>query len=297
MFFDALDKVPRGLCVCVFDGADRIQHAFWRDMDQRHPARRSAPINGRRNAIEDLYRRMDDLVGRTVARCSRHDTVLFIVSDHGFTSFRRGVDLNRWLEENGYLKVLEGRRSEKHLAGIDWSGTRAFAVGLAGVFLNVRGRYSQGIVDPHGEARRLREEIAERLARLVDPECGASAVRNVYHAAKVYTGPYKDAAPDLIVGYEHGYRASWETAIGRTTESVFHDNTRAWSGDHCVDPSLVPGVLFCNRPVQTDRPRLMDIGPTVLDLFGVAVPAYMDGKPLAVADGAEGNAKGEEGAA
>lgn len=289
MFFDALDKVKRGLCVCVFDGTDRIQHTFWRDIDEDHPARPPEDQLNGRNVIEDLYRRMDDLVGRTLAKCRHKDTVLMIVSDHGFNTFRRGVDLNRWLEENGYLKVKEGRDGEKHLAGVDWSETRAFAVGLAGIFVNLKGKYSQGIVNPGDEADRLREEIAGRLAELVDPESGAGAVKRVYHAARVYSGPYKDAAPDLIVGYERGYRASWETVIGQTTDCVFHSNTKAWSGDHCIDPSLVPGVLFCNRPVETESPRLMDIGPTVLDLFGAAIPRYMDGKPLEVLDKANGD--------
>jgi predicted AlkP superfamily phosphohydrolase/phosphomutase len=288
MFFDALDKVRRGLCVCVFDGTDRIQHTFWRDIDEHHPAHPSEARRDHRRVIEDLYRRMDELVGRIVAKCQPPDTVLMIVSDHGFSTFRRGVDLNRWLEENGYLKVKDGRRDEKYLAGIDWAETRAFAVGLAGVFLNLKGKYSQGIVEPDGEAARLREEIAERLAELVDPESGASAVKQVYHASRVYCGPYKDAAPDLIVGYQRGYRASWETAIGRTTQEVFHSNTKPWSGDHCIDPSLVPGVLFCSRPVETNHPRLMDIGPTVLEMFGVAVPPYMDGRPLEVGDAAGG---------
>ncbi len=289
MFFDALDKVKRGLCVCVFDGTDRLQHTFWRDIDQQHPARREEEDSKHRHVIEDLYRRMDDLVGKTVAQCPPEDTMLMIISDHGFSSFRQGVDLNRWLEENGYLKIQEGRRDEKHLTGIDWSGTRAFAVGLAGIFINTKGKYAQGIVDPDGEANQLCQEIAERLAKLVDPQCGASAVSRIYHASKIYQGPYKDAAPDLIVGYQRGYRVSWETAIGRTTEEIFHPNTKAWSGDHCIDPVLVPGVLFCNYPVETESPRLMDIGPTVLDMFGVAVPRHMDGKPLDVIDAADGD--------
>ncbi|MFI5461106.1 MAG: alkaline phosphatase family protein, partial [Isosphaerales bacterium] len=284
MFFDALDKVPRGLCVCVFDGTDRLQHTFWRDIDERHPARPDQAVLDRRNVIEDLYRRMDDLVGRTVAKCRRPNDLLMVISDHGFGPFRRGVDLNRWLEENGYLTLRDGQRDLEHLAGVDWSGTRAFAIGLAGIFLNVQDKYSLGIVDPAGEAGRLREEIAQRLTALVDPESGASAVKRVYIASKVYRGPYKDNGPDLIVGYQRGYRVAWETAIGRTTEDVFHSNKKAWSGDHCVDPSLVPGILFCNRPVENENPRLMDIGPTVLNMFGVAVPEYMDGKALVVGD-------------
>jgi predicted AlkP superfamily phosphohydrolase/phosphomutase len=280
MFFDALDKVPRGLCVCVFDGTDRLQHTFWRDIDDKHPARRTELIPSR-NVIEDLYRRMDDLVGRTMARC-RRDTLLMVISDHGFGPFQRGIDLNRWLEENGYLKLDDARRNEEYLAGVDWSQTRAFAIGLAGIFINVKGKFDQGIVEAEGVADRLREEIAQRLTGLVDPETGTSAVKRVYIASRIYRGPYKDNGPDLIVGYQRGYRVSWETAIGRATTEVFHSNHKPWSGDHCVDPTLVPGVLFSNRPVTTDNPRLMDIGPTVLDMFGVAVPDYMDGKALRV---------------
>jgi predicted AlkP superfamily phosphohydrolase/phosphomutase len=285
MFFDGLDKVQRGLCVCVFDGTDRMQHMFWRYLDETHPARPKEVPAERGRIIEDLYRRMDDLVGRTMARCNGSDSMLMVISDHGFNTFRRGIDLNRWLEENGYLKVDNNRRLEEHLGGVDWSQTRAFAVGLTGIFLNIKDKYAQGIVAPGEEADRLREEIAQRLAPLLDPETGTRAIKRVYQAPKVYRGPYKDQAPDLIVGYERGYRVSWEAAIGRTTTEIFHDNVKAWSGDHCVDPSVVPGVLFCNRPIETENPRLLDIGPTVLDLFGIGVPDYMDGKALAVGNG------------
>ena len=284
MFFDALDKVKHGLCVCVFDGTDRLQHTFWRDIDKDHPALRERPTPAGRNVISELYQRMDALVGRTLAKCKGKDTVLTVISDHGFNTFRRGVDLNRWLEANGYLSLKNGQRDEKHLSAIDWSRTRAFAVGLTGIFVNLKGRESQGMVEPGTEAEQLREEIAAKLAELRDPQTGEKAIKQVYNALKIYRGPYKGESPDLIVGYERGYRASWETAIGQVTEDVFHDNTKAWSGDHCIDPSLVPGVLFCNRPIDSEHPRLMDMGPTVLDMFGVAVPKHMDGKPLAVAD-------------
>jgi predicted AlkP superfamily phosphohydrolase/phosphomutase len=281
MFFDSLDKVPRGLCVAVFDGTDRLQHMFWRDIDPTHPARTEHPVPEGRNEIEALYRRMDDLVGRTMAKCG-DDTLLMVISDHGFNGFRRGVDLNRWLADNGYLVLHEGRGGEEYLAGVDWSRTRAFAVGLTGLFINLKGKFAQGIVEPGKEADQLREEIARRLTDLVDPQTGASAVKRAYVTAKVYRGPYKDHAPDVIPGYQRGYRVSWDTAVGKTTGALFHDNTKAWSGDHCVDPSLIPGVLFCNRQIVTDNCRLMDLGPTVLDLFGVPVPEHMDGKVLDV---------------
>ena len=284
MFFDALEKVPRGLVVCVFDGTDRLQHTFWRDIDEAHPARPSDDVLNGRHVIEDLYRRMDDLVGRTMTKCQRQDELLMVLSDHGFGPFRYGVDLNRWLEMNGYLTTFDGRGHEEHLAGVDWSRTRAFAIGLAGIYLNIRDKYAQGIVEPGVEADRLREEIAGRLTALVDPDSGESAVKRVYIASKFYKGPYKDDAPDLIVGYQRGYRVSWETAIGRSTDRIFHANRKAWSGDHCVDPSLVPGILFCNQPVGSPNPRLIDVAPTVLNLFGIPVPDYMDGKPWIVGD-------------
>jgi predicted AlkP superfamily phosphohydrolase/phosphomutase len=294
MFFDALDKVPRGLCVVVFDGSDRMQHMFWRDIDPTHPARSEHPVPEGRNHIEDYYRSMDDLVGRTAARLSREDNLLLVLSDHGFNGFRRGLDLNRWLEENGYLTLYEGRRHEEFLAGVDWSRTRAFALGLSGIFVNLKGKFSQGIVEPDQEADSLRTEIARQLAALVDPQTGAEAIKRVYITRQVYRGPYKDQAPDLIPGYQRGYRVTWETAIGRTTEAVFHDNTKAWSGDHCIDPSLIPGVLFSSHSIEAEYPRLMDIGPTVLRLFGVPVPDYMDGQALALGEAAPAPAATEQ---
>jgi predicted AlkP superfamily phosphohydrolase/phosphomutase len=228
---------------------------------------------------------MDALVGRTMAKCQRDDNLLMVISDHGFNGFRRGLDVNRWLEENGYLTLHEGRRDEEFLAGVDWSRTRAFALGLSGLFINVRGKYAQGIVEPGRETDQLCDEIAPKLTALLDPQTGGSAIKRTYVTSKVYQGPYKGNAPDLIPGYQRGYRVSWETAIGRTTESVFHDNTKAWSGDHCIDPSLIPGVLFCNRPVEAEKPRLMDLGPTIMRLFGVPVPEHMDGKALAIDGG------------
>lgn len=282
MFFDSLDKVPDGLCVCVFDGTDRMQHMFWRYLDDEHPARPSEVPAQFQNAIEDLYVRMDDLVGRTMERCDSDNDLLMVISDHGFNTFRRGIDLNRWLEENGYLVVDDARRSDVHLGGIDWSRTRAFAIGLTGIFINLSGRFAQGVVQPGEEAEALRAEIAERLGAICDPQNGERAIKRIYEAARTYRGPYREQAPDLIIGYAGGYRVSWETAVGKTSDTVFHDNTKAWSGDHCVDPSVVPGVLFCNRELPGPSPRLLDIAPTVLEMFGVPIPDHMDGRSFSV---------------
>jgi predicted AlkP superfamily phosphohydrolase/phosphomutase len=285
MFFDAVDKVRNGLTVCVFDGMDRIQHMFWRYIDPQHPAHagQADADAQRREAIPELYERADAIVGKAMKACDDEDTVLMVISDHGFNPFRRGIDLNRWLEENGYLVLKADGRGKKYLAGVDWSKTKAFCLGLAGIWLNVRDREAQGIVAP-GDADKLRDEICAKLATLKDPASGAPAVHRAFNTRTIYRGPYKDAAPDIVVGYSRGYRVSWEAAIGQPTGEVFHDNVKAWSGDHCIDPSLVPGVLFCNRKIEAARPRLLDIGATVLDMYGVKVPEFMDGTPLRVAD-------------
>jgi len=282
MFLDALEKVRRGLICCVFDGTDRIQHMFWRYIDPEHPAREGFGQTRLHNAIPELYERMDKIVGETMAKCDDPDTLLLVISDHGFKPFRYGIDLNRWLIDNGYMVLKEPPKGRRYLATVDWSQTRAYAQGLAGIFLNVKDRESQGIVEEGAEADALRAELCENLSGLKDDRNGQLAIRRAYSARHSYRGPYAVDAPDIVVGYNEGYRVSWEAAVGDITDQVFHDNMKAWSGDHCIDPAIVPGVMFSNRRIEGDKPRLLDLGPTVLKLFGVNVPKHMDGKPLTV---------------
>jgi predicted AlkP superfamily phosphohydrolase/phosphomutase len=281
MLFDALEKVKHGFVACVVDGPDRIHHMFWRYIDPRHPARDGQGGREARQAIDAMYERMDALVGDTLAACDDGHTLLLVCSDHGCASFRRGIDLNVWLEQNGYLKLKPDGRGQKYLQGVDWSQTRAYCIGLTGVWLNLQGRESQGIVAP-ADAARLREELRAKLTGLLDPHTGDVAINRVLDANLVYKGPYKGEAPDLLVGYNEGYRVSWEAAVGQVTDAVFVDNLKAWSGDHIIDPKLVPGVLLSNHPIATSNPHITDLAPTILTLFGVPAPANMDGQPLDV---------------
>lgn len=280
MFFDALRNVRRGLVVCVFDGPDRIQHMFFRFIDDKHPALSDGERASHRDTIREMYRRMDDLVGRTVAALDK-DTALFVMSDHGFKTFRRGVDLNRWLKDNGYLHIKGGKdvTENSYLRDIDWDKTRAYAVGLAGIFINEKGREAHGIVEPD-QTRALVEELCEKLTGLIDPEHDEIAVKEAVPRWKVYKGPYTENAPDIIVGYNVGWRVSWDTAIGKCGPAVFSDNLKAWSGDHCVHPDLVPGVLFSNLKLRSGAANIIDLAPTALDLFGLPKPGYMDGRSL-----------------
>ena len=282
MLFAALEKLRRGVAVCVFDATDRIQHMFWRYLEDGHPAAPHAAEAEHRDAIERLYVHNDALVGRVMEKMRQGD-LLMVLSDHGFNSFRRGVNLNSWLHANGYLALREGTDgTSEWLRDVDWSNTRAYALGLTGMFLNVKDREAQGTVEPGKEAARLKEEIIQRLTGLVDEETGDIGIREAFDTSRLYVGPYLENAPDLLIGYNAGYRVSWDCATGVVSGPVFEDNVKPWSGDPCIDPRLVPGVLFCNRPIDRDDPALIDIAPTVLQQFGIEPPAYMDGRPLFV---------------
>lgn len=276
MFFDALDKTVRGAVVCVFDITDRLQHMFFRHLDERHPANRGRDLK-HRDAIRTLYTQMDDLVGRTMDRID-DDTVLIVMSDHGFKPFRRGVNLNSWLYTHGFLALKNGGPTGADMfQDVEWSKTKAYAVGFGGIYLNLQGREAQGIVSPGEEADAVKRAIGDGLRQLFDEKEQTHPVREVYDATEVYSGPYVGEAPDLIVGFRPGHRAGWLSVTGGVSRDEIEDNTRPWSGDHNFNPPDVPGMLFCNRKIASSRPSIMDIGPTVLDLFGVAVPPYCDG--------------------
>jgi predicted AlkP superfamily phosphohydrolase/phosphomutase len=276
MFFSTLERTRRGVVACVFDTTDRVQHMFYRYIDAD---RAQSPGERYTGVIENLYKDMDRIVGRTLAHVDSH-TALFVLSDHGFCSFRRGLNLNTWLLQNGYLALKDGaQESGRYFEGVDWSRTRAYTLGLGGLYLNVKGREAGGVVDTT-EAQRLQQELIERLSGLRDPDDGAIAIARAYSARELYKGPYLDAAPDLIIGYAAGYRTSWDAAVGKVAASVFEDNTKAWSGDHCIDPRLVPGVFFCSRPIDKADPALIDIAPTALQLVGVDIPHHIEGTPL-----------------
>ena len=279
MFFDALDKTPRGAVVCVFDITDRLQHMFFRHLDDQHPANRGR-TGKHRNVIRKLYIEMDQLVGRTM-EAAGEDTALFVMSDHGFKPFRRGVNLNSWLYQKGFLAVKGNQPTGADMFGdVDWSRTRAYAVGFGGIYLNLQGREAKGIVQPGDEAQTVKQAIANGLRQLVDEVENVKPVREVYNASEVYSGPYVGDAPDLIVGFRPGHRVGWASVTGGIGNAIIEDNTRYWSGDHNFNPPDVPGMLFSNWSIDSESPSIMDIGPTVLDLFGVEVPPYCDGKPL-----------------
>ncbi len=282
MFLDAVKQSKSGLVTTVFDTTDRVQHMFYRYLDPTHPANAGKDTEEWKDAIGQVYEKADALVGKVWHLIEDPNTVFMVISDHGFTNFRRGVNINSWLRDNGYLflKDENQRTSGEYFDGIDWTRTRAFALGLTGIFINRKGREKSGIVTEGAEYLQLVQELAQKLEQMIDPATGKGCVRRVAISQQFFRGPYRFDAPDLLVGWEGGYRNSWECATGQVTEEVITDNTRSWSGDHCVDPSIVPGVFFCNRAASEEKPRLVDIPASVMRLFGQEIPRYMQGRMI-----------------
>ena len=277
MFELELSRFDEGLLAFVFDAGDRVQHMFWSVDDEDSPAYDAERAQKYGHVIPDLYRQMDRLLG-TAMEAVGADTAIYVVSDHGFAPFHRSVNLNRWLIENGYMTLNGGGEGRNLLADVDWSRTKAYAVGFTSLYLNLAGRESKGIVTAGAEAHTLRQELCDKLRRVGDAERGRPMVENVYVGNDVYDGPQKADGPDLVVGYALGYRASWQTALGGAPQQVVVDNDSLWAADHLMDPSLVPGVLATNVKVASKMPEGIDLAPTVLASLSLPIPPEMKGR-------------------
>ncbi len=292
--FDALRQTDPDLFVTVFQSTDKIQHMFWRLIDPKHPMynRRLAAQYG--GEIDRVYMRADTLAGEFLARARRDGSTVIVVSDHGFSSFRKAVNINTWLVRNGYMTLSRidpvRDRNLEDLFGrgtfwpnVDWKKTRAYALALGQIYINVKGRERDGVVAPGAEYEAVRSGLMAKFAALRDPDTGEPIVRRMFKREDIFKGPYFSEAPDLVVGFHEGYRVSWQTSLGGIPPEIVVPNERRWSADHCsVDPELVPGVFFCNRPVTSTAARIEDIAPTVLRRLGIAPPADMDGHDLGI---------------
>jgi predicted AlkP superfamily phosphohydrolase/phosphomutase len=265
-----LGQFDEGLLFYYFGNPDQISHMMWRPMDPGHPAYDPAVDARFEDVIPDIYETLDEVVGYTLARIGEDDT-LIVMSDHGFTSWRRAFHLNTWLRENGYLAVKDPdlEKDPGLFANVDWPRTRAYGLGLNGLYINLSGRERFGIVPPETRAG-LMEEIAERLLRAVDPGTGKRAVTKVYRREEAFRDRGElEIGPDMVVGYAKGMRGSNESALGEIGPKVVTDNTSVWSGDHCMDHETVPGILLTNRPLKRPVSELKDLAAGILAEFGI----------------------------
>jgi predicted AlkP superfamily phosphohydrolase/phosphomutase len=287
VILNRIDTHQWDLLVGVIESTDRVQHMMWRLIDPHHPMYDEALAKRFGSSIASVYRRADQFVGEMLDHLEP-GTAVIIVSDHGFHSWRKAVNLNTWLVQEGFMG-LHGDAGVKKLDDlfgggqfwehVDWSKTKAYAMGLGQIYFNLRGRESRGVVSPGAEYTALVDQLTGRLMQLQDPDTGEAIVSAVYKRDDIYKGPYLNNAADLQVGFKDGYRVSWQTALGGTPAGIIYENKKKWSADHgSFDYAQTAGVLISNRPMARERASIMDIAPTVLEYFGVAVPADIDGK-------------------
>ncbi|HOK89121.1 MAG TPA: alkaline phosphatase family protein [Candidatus Hydrogenedentes bacterium] len=276
MTLDELDRDDWDVLVSVWTDTDRVAHMFWRFLDPRHPLYQEDAPAPWREALNDTLRRMDGIVGRVMERLRPGDT-LIVMSDHGFGTWRTGFDVNAWLREQGWLAVSDpAKAAEGFLQGIDWSRTRAYALGLSSVYLNLAGRESQGIVSP-SDADRVRAELKDRLLALRTPD-GEALFRDIV-SREVFHGEAMDAAPDLVLGYAAGYQNSKHCARGAVGQVLFEPNRDKWSGEHAASAATdLPGIFYCNRTLDQQAPHIRDYGVALLRHFGRDVPADYEGE-------------------
>jgi predicted AlkP superfamily phosphohydrolase/phosphomutase len=267
----ALDRYDDGLLFFYFSSTDLQSHMFWWDSDEEHPTRSSDQAQKYFEHLKDIYRTADKVVDRIVKEYGDQARIL-VMSDHGFANFKRQFNLNTWLRDNGYLGPAD---ATSIMTDVDWSQTRAYGLGINGLYLNLEGREKFGIVKP-AEKDALLNELVEKLEAVRDVD-GKQVIKKVRRSDQTYHGPHTALAPDLIVGYRRGYRAAWTTCLGNMDKEVFSDNDSAWSADHCCDSSEVPGILFSNYPIAKEAPSLIDLAPTILARFGLNKPKTMTG--------------------
>jgi predicted AlkP superfamily phosphohydrolase/phosphomutase len=291
VLLDELKNDPPSLMVAVFTATDSVSHMFWRLTDPKSPRYDAALAAKYGNAIELTYERMDAIVG-DVMRTMKPGATLIIVSDHGFHSWRKGFNTNTWLVQNGFMTLKNPNAADKSydlnnlfdqgsfFPNTDWSRTKAYAVGLGQIYLNLSGREKYGIVEPGTQANGILADLRQKLLTLEDPDTHEKIIENVYLAHEIFHGPRLSEAPDLQMSFRDGYRTSWQTSLGAVPAGIIMANMKKWSGDHCAsDPSDTQGIFFSNRRFPTS-PSILDISPTVLSLLGVRQPAPLDGSVL-----------------
>ena len=270
----ALERYEDGLLFFYFSSTDLQSHMFWWRGDEKHPFRSKDQAQKYFDHLKDIYRMADRVTGRIVEEYGSEALVL-IMSDHGFGNFKRQFNINTWLRENGYIYPAD---ASSIMSDADWSKTRAYGLGINGLYLNLKGREKHGIVDAQ-EKDELLDELIEKLEAVRDTN-GKAVIKKVRRSDQIYKGPHTAMAPDLIVGYRRGYRTAWTACLGDMDEEVFSDNDSAWSADHCGDSSEFPGVLFSNRPIVKTDPALIDLAPTILKRFGLDKPGTMTGQDI-----------------
>jgi predicted AlkP superfamily phosphohydrolase/phosphomutase len=279
-FDHQLKRFNEGVFFFYFSTIDQNSHMMLRTMVPSHPMYDPKASSEVKNAMYGFYRKMDDVLQMTIGRMDSRST-LILLSDHGFAPFRREFNLSTWLVQNGFTAVTDAEKyhDDEFYDHVDWSRTKAYAMGLNSLYLNVRGREFRGSVMSR-DIQAIKADLIDKLNKVRDPMTGERVILQAYDGRKLYRGPYGRNAPDIVIGYANGYRISDESGLGKFPKETIGNRTDKWSSDHCMDPSVVPGVLLTNREVTADRPGIWDLAPSILDLFGISKPFQMEGESI-----------------
>jgi len=275
MFDLELSRFNEGFLFFYFSTIDQNSHMFWNLYFPEHPTYDEETAGKYGKYIEDLYVKMDDVLRKTMEILD-DNTILLVMSDHGFAPFFKEFSLNTWLKDEGYLGIIGDQDSDStgFLQRVNWTNTTAYGLGLNALYINLKGREVAGIVNPIVKNSLLRE-IKNNLLALKDPDSGENIITKIYEREDIYSGPYLENAPDLIIGYNRGYRASNVSASGGFTKETLIPNMGHWSGDHCMDFEFVPGILLSNKNIIAADPALNDLASTFLKIFNISVPEDM----------------------
>ncbi len=281
MFDYEFERFQSGVLFYYVSSTDQRQHMFWRLIDEGHPEYNPKLAERFGRTIENIYVEADRFLGRILPKVDKETTVM-VMSDHGFNTFRRAFNLNSWLFENGYHRLRNPWKQEEasFFDNTDWSRTKAYGIGLNGLYINQRGREREGIVNPGADTDNLIREIARKLEETVDPKTGERVILRAFLSKDAYHGPQVEHAPDIVCGFNRGYRISWDSPLGQFPKDVFVDNAEKWSGDHMGAPEVLPGILAANRPIRAERPALFDLTASILHIFGLPKTEAMIGKTV-----------------
>lgn len=277
-----LDRFESGLLFYYISSTDQRQHMFWRLMDADHPGHDPKLAAAFGDTIRKTYQQADSILAQALAKADK-DTIVLVMSDHGFNPFRRSFNLNTWLKQAGFHRFRnEFKREDLELAfaSTDWSRSKAYGLGLNALYVNQRGREAEGIVAPGAETENLIDELCRKLEEYKDPKTGDRVVLKAYKTKDIYQGPSAADAPDIILGYNRGCRISFGSPLGRIPREVMEDNTAKWSGDHMGAAETLPGILLANRPLRAEAPALYDLTATIADVFGAEKPKDYIGKTI-----------------
>lgn len=274
--FDEFQSKDSGVLAFVYDSSDRLQHTHWIDTILAEGSTEKIEYD---DAIAQYYIDKDHLLGEVLRKID-NNTAVIVLSDHGFTSFERGLNVNTWLKDNNFMTLTQDVTDEDDgslFEYVDWHDTKAYAVGFNAIYINQKGREGSGIVENKDE---VMDAIIQKLENIVDEKTGKKVIYKAYKASEIWHGDAFINAPDIVLGYYPGYRTDWKTAIGGFTVETITDNEKKWTGDHMVDKKFVPGVFYSNFPIQKQIIEQVDIVPTIYNILNIDPSDEFDGQSL-----------------